>query len=271
MPLFQNLLALFENAQQIRDHYTGISITEILGWIKGNTDKELRFYVDGTPNFGHQASTINLMKRIIDRTEYDQAIKVVYSNHNHDDPESPTDTPGKLAILLTGLNPVNIDKAKISYGTCNNITFINYENRADLPALDDKRSFGFTGGADNMEVDYADELKVACFLRVQPYLWDDPIADREEEFFQTSRVEMAGKKYFYLAQAYDDFRRLAYKFPQDNYTEVIAAVWQWYGQTQNFNANLKLRVNNIKVIYDKHCENKNLQLWPLYGDRKSVV
>ena len=77
MSLFSDLVNLFSGATVIRDEYTGISIAEMRGYIQ--EQPALRFYVDGTPNFGHQATTVNIMKRIIDTTEYTGAIVIVYA------------------------------------------------------------------------------------------------------------------------------------------------------------------------------------------------
>src|SRR5688572_6711318 len=113
MSLFQDLVALFTQATDIRDQYTGVSIEEMLDYIR--TEDELRFYVDGSLNYGHQATTVNIMKRIINTAGYTGNIVVYYAGE--------TKTADKLAILLPGLNPLNIDTAIISYGSCTNITF----------------------------------------------------------------------------------------------------------------------------------------------------
>ncbi len=261
MNFFKAILELFTRAELIRDQYTGISIKEILGWIKNNEDKELRFYVDGTENFGHQATTINLMKRLIDSTGYDQNIKIIYNNVNPDD-KKPAGTPEKLAILLAGLIPKNIETAKVAYGTCQNITFLDYTK---CDTLEKQIDFGFTGGADDMSVNYATKLNVKYFLRLQPYLWDDGMESEDDEYFETSRVEQPSNKFYYLPKAYENFLSLAYKFPKDKFATVDDAIWKWYGETQTFDSKLKERVKNIKAIYACYQENKNIQLWPLYG------
>lgn len=263
MPFFQNLLKMFTDAEGIRDKYTGISIQEILGWIR--EAKELRFYIDATDNFGHQASTIHLMKRLIDETSYSNNVKIVYNDINPEDTGNSAGTPGKLAILLTGLNPSDIDQAKIEYGTCKNITFLNYAKRVE--GLKNQTQFGFTGGADDMNINYATELKVEYFLRLQPYLWDDEWAEvgKRKEDWETSRVEQPSNKYFYLPKAYDNFIKLAYKFSKEKFTTVNAAVWKWYSEDQTFSSELKIRTKNIKAIYDDLQEAKKAHLWPLYG------
>src|SRR4051812_25779099 len=103
MSLFQDLVALFSQATEIRDKYTGISIEEMLGFIKA--EEELRFYVDGSLNYGHQATTVNIMKRIINTTTYTGNIVVYYAGG--------ATTAQKLAILLPDLDPLNIDTITI--------------------------------------------------------------------------------------------------------------------------------------------------------------
>ncbi|NII27002.1 hypothetical protein HB364_18065 [Pseudoflavitalea sp. X16] len=252
MSLFADLVQLFTNANGIRDQYTGISIQEMINYIQ--QEDELRFLVDGTNNFGHQATTVNVMKRIIDTTQYTGAIKVIY---RASDPFYPVTTAQKLAILLPNIVPDNIDNITIAYGTCNNITFLKFE---DVDTLPDQIRFGFTGGADTDEPDsenYAIPLKVSYFLRLQPYLWneEDNVVERQDEADN-----------FSLSKASSTFQMLAYKFQPDKFTAVPQSTWTWYGSTQTFDAELKIRTKNAQALYDAYIKRRNdICLWPVYG------
>ncbi|MEG4595010.1 hypothetical protein QUB00_24855 [Microcoleus sp. F8_C2] len=83
-------------------------------------EKTIRFYVDGTPNFGHQANTIHIMKRIIDYFGYSGSVEIIYAGGNT--------TLEKLALLLAELNPNPKECKLVKYGNCKNITFLEHNN-----------------------------------------------------------------------------------------------------------------------------------------------
>lgn len=208
--------------------------------------EEIRFYVDGTPNFGHQASTIHIMKRLIDRFSYSGRIKIVYQNA----PPGKTPTPDKLALLLTELVPARIDSMTIKYGTCQNITFINYNDRGRLEV----EGLGFTGGADNVDVNLAYEIKVAYFLRLQPYLWQ-----------AKSQVEKWDLREPLLnLNATHNFTLLAYSYSPTAVSRVPANVWDWYIRQQTYDAALAARTRNAQLLINT-ADAQDIRLWPIYG------
>ncbi len=247
MSLFQNLVALFTQATDIRDQYTGISIAEMLEYIKA--EDELRFYVDGSLNYGHQATTVNIMKRIIDTTEYTGNIVVYYAGE--------ADTAQKLAILLSGLDPLKIDQDKIEYGTCTNITFKPFPVSVEPEQI----RFGFTGGADTMTDNFAELLKVDYFLRLEPYLWEMLNEDKVTSAVQTS--DNIDK--FNLSRQSLQFNNLAYKFTPASVASVTPDTWLWYTM-QDFNPALSTRTKNVKAVYDIYSGTPAaMSLWPAYG------
>src|SRR5437660_4458229 len=127
-----------------------------------SAEKEIRFYVDGTPNFGHQATAIYLLKRLVNLCKYSGKIVVVYA-----DATSGKSTPEKLALLLAGIIPNDIATQTVAYGACKSISFVKLAAAKTLPVV----NFGFTGGADDLDTVYADAIQTSCFLRLQPYLW----------------------------------------------------------------------------------------------------
>lgn len=122
---FNDLLTKLMQGQEASESTTSASIKDMLTLIKSKD--ELRFYVDGTPNFGHQATTVNIMKRIVDATDYSKNILMIYSG---------ADTPDKLAILLTDLIPKDILTTSITYGKAT-ITFLEYKDtKLNLEQID---------------------------------------------------------------------------------------------------------------------------------------
>lgn len=75
---FNDLLNKLMQGQEASESATSTSIQDMLALIQSKD--ELRFYVDNTPNFGHQATTINMMKRIVDATTYSKKILIIYSD-----------------------------------------------------------------------------------------------------------------------------------------------------------------------------------------------
>lgn len=248
MPSFQDIVAEFEQATDIVDVYTGNAIEETLNLIK--TAGDLRFYVDGTLNYGHQATTINIMKRIINTTSYTGNIVVYYAGGQA--------TANKLAILLSDLDPLQINTETITYGTCNNITFQPFPAPADAPQI----MFGFTGGADSMVTNFADQLKVKYFLRLQPYLWE-----MLKDYKVTSAVQIPGDpRKFDLTDASKPFNKLAYTFSPDTVANVAPGIWSWYTASHAFDPNLSTRTKNVKAVYDAYSVNPAaMSLWPVYG------
>src|SRR5262245_10235800 len=93
-------------------------------------EPELRFFVDGTRNMGHQASTVLLMKRLIDRTHFTGRVTVVYADY---DKPLLGRTAEKLALLIPGIDPARLGECVVSYGSCPHIAFRRLTD-ADPPA-----------------------------------------------------------------------------------------------------------------------------------------
>ncbi|WP_083729552.1 LysM peptidoglycan-binding domain-containing protein [[Flexibacter] sp. ATCC 35208] len=247
MSLFQDLVALFTQATDIRDKYTGISIAEMIDLI--SKEQELRFYVDGSLNYGHQATTVNIMKRIINTTSYAGQIVVYYDGGEV--------TAQKIAILLPGLDPLIINTTKVTYGTCTNITFKPFSDTI----VATKVKFGFTGGADSMSTNFAEKLVVEYFLRLEPYLWE--IINNNKV---TSAVQKTGNPdTFNLSRQSLQFNSLAYKFTASSLATVSSGVWEWYIQ-QKFNSALSIRTKNVQAVYNAYsAAPSEMSLWPVYG------
>jgi hypothetical protein len=254
---FSSIIRSLAEAETIKDQTARQALHEMSSLIKDQ--EEIRFFVDGTHHFGHQAASVNLMKRLIDWTGFAGRIRVIYAEASTVPPGS---TANKLAVLLPGLDPRRINTTAIMFGTCKNITFLPYEERESL--IDDA-TIGFTGGADDMSINLAAELKVKYFLRLQPYLWDDDTSRKANLHYESSRIETPSNQYFYMVDEHPGFRHLPIKFPKTCCSHVPNEVWTWYGTTQDFDTDLKIRTKNAKSIYQTFRQNKDLHLWPLYG------
>ncbi len=237
---FNDLLTKLMQGQGASDSTTKASIEEMLTLVKSKDN--LRFYVDNSENFGHQASTINIMKRIVDKTDYSKNILIIYSGSK---------TPDKLAMLLTGLVPDEIKTATIKYGKAT-ITFLEYKDtKPELEPI----TFGFTGGADNDSINYAETFNVTYFVRLQPYLWEKG----------KNQIEQKDKEPFDLSNESLSYANLAFKFSSSASKSVSDTLWQWYSNEQIYNQDLKIRSINAQAIYDAYVAKNELCLWPIYG------
>jgi hypothetical protein len=226
---FSKLMQLFAGAEELEDPFVTPAKESVLAPI--GTQAELRFFVDGTANLGHQAATVHIMRRLIALTGFAGRATVVYADIRTD--ETVGRTPEKLALLMPGLDASAIDTAVVAHGSCRDIRFLNYDRRGELEG---EVAFGFTAGADDMNINFARELKVRRFLRLQPYLWDDDASKKDEQFYESSRIETPAGEYFYPVDDYPPFRAIPYKYEaRDCGTpdpDRAAAVWPVYGLHQ---------------------------------------
>jgi hypothetical protein len=257
MEHFRHIVETFLQMEMAEDPETAQVLQNMFTLIKDQ--KEIRFFVDGTHHFGHQAASVNLMKRLIDRTDYAGRIRIVFAENPGLPPNS---TAYKLAVLLTGLDPRWIDTAVLNYGSCRHISFLRY---GDLDRLVDEVPLGFTGGADDMAINFARELKVTYFLRLQPYLWDDEASKKADPYYASSRLETSKGQSFYMTDAHSSFRTLPVTFPRSLCADVSEQTWNWYSTIQDFDPDLQISTRNARAVYRAWEANSLLALWPLYG------
>ena len=121
---------------------------------------EIRLYVDGTPNFGHQGQSLIILKRIIHDYDYDGCVTVILETRRASD---DLDTSEKLALLL-GLPsvdlPQSIGRAQLRWVPAQQVTEL-----ARCP-------FGFSGGVSSQLGRSLNALvRSDVFLAVQPFHW----------------------------------------------------------------------------------------------------
>lgn len=209
---------------------------------------EWRVFVDGTRNFGHQAATVMLLRRLIDLSAFCGRVVLVYADYGRPDLGN---TAAKLALMFPGIDPSHMSDAVASYGTCADIRFLPFARRSELLA---PIAFGFTGGADDMSVNYALQLKVRFFARIQPYLWDDPSSAKADVYYESSRIEQPQGAHLYLLDAFAEFQYLASR------TLIAPADWGWYADQQTFDQQLAHRSRNVRAVLSTPTRH-----WPIYG------
>jgi alpha-ketoglutarate-dependent taurine dioxygenase len=223
---------------------------------------EWRFFVDGTRNLGHQASTAMMIKRLVDLSGFTGRIVVAYADYGKGHLGR---TLPKLALLFAGLDPTASNQ-EVSYGPCARIRFVDIEDRE---ALQHSVSFGFTGGADDLSENYAEQLNVRFFCRLQPYLWDDASCGKDDPYYESSRIEQPGDRYLYLVDACPEFRLSPVRFEPRVDPSELSDTTSWYAHRQCFDPDLTVRTRNWLALADACREARRsgtpFLCWPLYG------
>lgn len=217
--------------------------------------EEWRIYVDGTRNFGHQASSVMLLRRLIELTSFRGRVTVVYAEPS----TMSCATAGKLALMFSGVNPTQLDAVVARHGSCDDIRFLPLSAARKLQEV---CAFGFTGGADEMSLNGASVLNVCYFMRLQPYLWDDPPTASAEPYYECSRIERPDGAHLYPVQAWPQLRTLG--LPPPKPLGEDADPWRWYVEQQRFDLGLACRMGNVRSLLEARAEHAAL-LWPVYG------
>ena len=221
--------------------------------------EEVRFFMDGTKNLGHQSASVSMLKRLIELTDYAGVATLVYADYQNAFLGSITD---KIALFFPGVDPRRLDGAVVTHHARATIRIVRSD---DAGALAAPAEFGFTGGADDMSANYARLLNVRYFARLQPYLWDDDASHKSDPYYESSRIEDSAGNYFYLVDACGAFAHLIHKPPPSRYRDVESAVWRWYIDEQRFDVGLGVRTANIKAVLEVCAREDGPLLWPLYG------
>jgi len=159
-------------ADDVQQEYYLRAVSEMAVYF--NTQPVVRCFVTNTNAFGHQISTVNMMKRLI-AYGYNQTIELIYDDTGF--PDRPTIQ--KLKILLPEIiipggggapAPINLNGCTITFLPYSNY----YHGAAPLtpPAL--RVNFGFTGGYDD-PTDLSRSLNTDYFLVLQPFQWGQAV------------------------------------------------------------------------------------------------
>jgi hypothetical protein len=121
---------------------------------------EVRVFVDGSGNMGHQASGLFIIDRLIKRYDYQGEFTIVFDEGD----AIRGKTLEKLATLLGD----SLVYSGVSSALNGKLKFLPYAARRRLP----NAAIGLSGGADYAPAtNLCSELRVDAFLCVQPYLW----------------------------------------------------------------------------------------------------
>lgn len=144
-----------ESLQQLKE-----TMASFIAALKEYHVDMVRLYVYKSDNYGHQATTVHLMRRFIELTGYRDTIQLAY--------EPTPGLPQKLALLIPGLDPGRIEEKDYTVNY-HGATLTFFKLTGEPPG--DEYQLGFTGGADNDDKNLAVIINVEGALRTQPYIW----------------------------------------------------------------------------------------------------
>ncbi|KAG6010583.1 hypothetical protein E4U21_005936 [Claviceps maximensis] len=140
---------------------------------------EIRLFIAGTANFGHQASSVDLLLRLVDDYAYAGLITVVYDEGNPGCGNNVEKLPRLLRRYIDGdgngdvpgMLPQRMHDATLRWFSLQD--FANPDSKS-ASASSELVEFGLTGGAEIGRVyrcSLADMLNVRVALKAQPFQW----------------------------------------------------------------------------------------------------
>ncbi|WP_437895102.1 hypothetical protein [Sorangium sp. So ce124] len=175
---------------------------------------EIRAYVPQGPGLGHQSSTINLVRRIVDQFDFQGTLRIVYDDsgtkqllddraearrkQERGEKLNPLEKSSliertveeKLALLVPGFNPAQgAGEQTVKLGAAQ-LVFTPESKAGGLPST----PFGFTGGYDNKSDNLAVRLKSDHVLKLQPFGWAHPRGRWARQPDEESREKIAKLK-----------------------------------------------------------------------------
>ncbi|MDD5275151.1 MAG: hypothetical protein PHR16_03595 [Methylovulum sp.] len=229
-------------------------------------EDKVRIFVDNSANFGHQTSSVLLMKRLIDGFGFKGGGKSVTMVYPVKDADA---TLAKLSLLIKGLDPTN--PVGVTYNTVP-LKFMTVD-QLDKDPLEININYGFTGGADsdppNFPNMYAEALKVNCFLRLQPYLWSTPQQIQFGNAFKNYEPENLNEN-----ADFGGFLQLRGWYVPDEYWTPTNEDWEYYtnatnpGVTADLAYHSQLAYALIKFM-DTNANANAIRLMPCYGIKEN--
>lgn len=208
----------------------------------------MRILICNSPNFGHQANTIHVMRhflRIFKPNAGSGEIEVAYDNDN----DQYGSMREKLQILVPFFNKEIPDRQTVNMEGVS-VRFIPFVyGRTKLNMM----NYGLTGGFDYDDILMNEEFITEMFWKLQPYKWNHPSAFYEEQTFSFDKISEN--------VASGPFSDMVYSYEPVDYT-LTNEVLDWYTGPLSWE---KLRQNTVLAKCLFETKNPEELLWPIYG------
>ena len=247
MPLDTLINAFQQGVIQQNGVMTGGNLARLRTLLTNGALGELRIFVGASSGLGHQASSINILKRMI-AFGCPGPIRVVYEVDQHD-PNLP-----KLEVLLPGFKPSDPGAPYRLNGV--DLVFTAYQ--AGTPLGLDAAGLAICGGSElNVNMTAADKLNVDAYLQLQPFQWGmaDNLLWRRPGDGITERTDLSDVK------ALDPgFVNRAYYMPKPT---VSGEEWETLFATSP-KVEQQLRIARL-IDNLMHAADKKINFLPVYG------
>lgn len=219
--------------------------------------KRIGFFIDKSDNFGHQSSTIHLMYHLVElmkKRGLSIGSIIIFARYTANKNEDLAKTAEKLQLMLPGVKKSEVFAEGYEYllypARTQKILFSYKKDREPIPdsvTVD----FALSGGMDiSTGENLADKFRVNYFLRLQPYLWDQP-----------NQIHVRGGE---IVNIDNIVRERVFRF--DPMPMLDMEAWGFY-QTIYSSPRDKIRFGKIKALFEYMGTpaRANIWLWPVYG------
>lgn len=214
-------------------------------------DRTMRILIWNSPNFGHQANTIHVMRHFL-RTFKPNAgedeIEVIYDDDEEND-QCFGSMREKLQILVPFFNKEIPARQTVNMEGVS-VCFIPFDDHQKLEEM----NYGLTGGFDHDNISLNKEFITKMFWKLQPYKWHRPSA-----FYYKN--QMFSFDEILESRASGPYSDMVYSYEPVDYT-LTKEVLDWY--TGQFSGE-KLGQNTIMAKCLFETKNPEKLLWPIYG------
>lgn len=211
-------------------------------------DRTMRILICNSPNFGHQANTIHVMRHFLRKFKPTGKIEVVYDD-DHINDQLYGSMREKLQILVPFFNKEIPDRQTVNMEGVS-VRFIPFVyGRTKLNMM----NYGLTGGFDYDDILMNEEFITEMFWKLQPYKWNHPSAFYEEQTFSFDKISEN--------VASGPFSDMVYSYEPVDYT-LTKEVLDWYTGPLSGE---KLRQNTVLAKCLFEAKNPEKLLWPIYG------
>ncbi len=240
--LFDLCVSTLREGREAADYQQRLqqALTDVRAMLAAISDRneEIRLFVGGSINYGHQSTSIVIMNRLIDLGV--RRIRIIYQKSTNTNPDlRDEETTTKLTKLIANLTEADIAGAAAFLYRGAEIFFSEYTVFA--AAAGAQVTLGISGGFD-ATTNICRSMKVKCLLVLQPFryqkafarnmLYFHPDLFREQnaitlpaEFLQKGfYIEDPPKPVTYLGTPQADLAALEQQIRQDYRTEQVAGI-----------------------------------------------